>query len=307
MSVPGFPMNGGPIGAPPPQQQPQQSVGAGFTLFIPPDPGWEPFDVPDVLDKDGFYCARITKEAGRTDGTKKRGLFLTLTLQDPDVVGKNLSRFLPDPTAETKDLWFVWRGLLRSITGDVNAGKNGMQYAPGMFQGQLCYFRTKAYTEDGQIRTGVDAWITKTEWDQAVANKQHRWDIKVTPGAPAQALPGGMPGGFPMQAFPGLSGAPTAPAPGVAPMQQAPQQQPPPGAPVFQQPTQQMPPQPQQGFAQAVAPPALQAPSQGFPGFGAPAPQAAPQTTPFPGFAAPGAAPSAPQPQTTPGFPLPGR
>lgn len=338
MTIPGagFPYSGGPVPGAAPQGLPTApNQGGGFVLNIPADPNWEPFDTLDVLEMDGYYCARITKEGARTDQSKSRGVFLTLVLEDPDVRGKTLSKFLPDPTAQQKDVWFLWRGLFRAITGDLNAARSAFQYTPGMLTGQLVYFKTKAYVDDGAVRTGVDAWCTKAEWDGATAQKLHRWPVKVSPTSPGGALPTGLPGAFPVSAFPGLQGGPSAPvptsAPMVAPAGGFPGMALAPAAPAapaqVMQPPLVQPPQVMQpaaapaapaqpaafpGFAAPAAPPAPAQAAHGFPGFAQPgqgfaAPVAPPQPAQpaqaFPGF--PGAA--APQPTNgAPAFPLPG-
>lgn len=269
--------------------------GSAFVLDIPPDPTWEPFDTTDVLDNDGYYCAQITKEAVRSDSSKKPGVFLTLTIQDEDARGKILSKLMVDPRQTQKDTWFTWRNLIRSITGGLDHSRAGMQYIPGMFTNQVVYIKTGAYNDDGgNQRTGVDTFTIKAEWEAAVKAGRHRWPAKIKAGGASGALPSGLPGGFPGASFPGLPGAPTPPVPGQMPV--APQ-------PQVTVPMQQMP----QAPPQVPQMPQQQAP-QGFPGF----PQAAPQmpaqpAAPTQTFGFPAAPPStsvAPQPQA-PQFPFP--
>jgi hypothetical protein len=260
---------------------------AGLVIDIEPDPTWEPFDIPDVLEQDGYYCCRIVREGARSDSSKSPGIFLTLEIQDADAQGKRISKFLSDPRTTKSDTKFVWRNIIRSITGTLDAARAGFRYVPGAFANQIIYVRTGAYAEGDSMRTGVETFVTKDEYDQAVAGKKHRWTPK--PKGDRTALPTGLPGAFPAASgFPGMPGAPSGATPSVpappsaAPMQQAPQPQMP------QQPPQQgfggggfaAPPQPQQpqaGFA--PPPPIAPAPATGFPGFGG---QAAPAITPQP-------------------------
>ena len=132
----------------------------GFVLDIPADPSWEPFDTTDVLDQDGYYQAKITKESGRNDPGKSQGIFLTMEIQDADARGKILSRFLPDPRTAKGNVWFVWRGLLRSITGTLDGARQGLRYQPGMFTGQLVYIKTERSQRDDRVSTDIDSWVT---------------------------------------------------------------------------------------------------------------------------------------------------
>lgn len=271
----GFPGMGAVPGAP---QAPQMSVGGGFVLDVPPDATWEPFDTTDTLDKDGYYACKITKESARIDGTKSKGVFITLEIQDADAKGKIISKFLPDPRATQSNVWFIWRSIVRSIQGGLAMARSGFQYTPGAFAGQFVYVKTEAYNDDGTTRTGVGTFITKDEWQAAVAADKHRWapTVRNPAGSSVGPLPGGLPSAFPTSAFPGLPGGPSAPTPGAAPMMQ------------------QMVAPPQQ-----TAPPQQQAPAAGFGGgfpaaaspFGTPPPAAAPAAAANP-FA--GAVPSQP-------------
>lgn len=295
MSAPfGFPP-GAPGAMMPGAQQPQQPA-AAFVLDIPPDPSWEPFETTDVLPNDGYYCAQITKESPRNDSNKSSGIFMTLQIVDDDAKGKNLSRFLPDSKSTTKNTWFVWRGLLRSIYGG-EAGKalQGFRYTPGALTNAYVYIKTAAYMDDGVMRTGVDSWSTREEWEANRAKGTHRWPAKApqATGGGVGALPGGLPGSFPgggglpgggpsMPAFPPGQQAAT-PQPTAAPMATAPTSAgfpPPVGAPVSAQPAAapSFPPQ------QAAAPPPPAA-----------APPAAAVAAPPPfQFAPPAAAPAVP-------------
>jgi hypothetical protein len=307
MSAPGFGIpGGGPMMGAPAPMQPQ----VGFVLDIPADPSWEPFDTTDVLDQDGYYQAKITKESGRNDPGKSQGIFLTMEIQDADARGKILSRFLPDPRTAKGNVWFVWRGLLRSITGTLDGARQGLRYQPGMFTGQLVYIKTERSMRDDRMSTDIDAWVTGPEWQSAVQTNRHRWAPKPTQaGGNVGALPGGVPGGFPGlpgaggpatlavgQGLPGMPSAAlpiaqpgavpaTTPQPGGAPFAAPPAQQQPAFAPP---PVQQAfaPPPVQQTFAPppvtapAVDPAAPPAPGQpfsfaAFPGMGAPPPVAA--------------------------------
>jgi hypothetical protein len=291
-------------------QAPQMSVGGGFVLDIPPDATWEPFDTTDTLDKDGYYACKITKESARIDGTKSKGVFITLEIQDADAKGKIISKFLPDPRATQSNVWFIWRSIVRSIQGGLAMARSGFQYTPGAFAGQFVYVKTEAYNDDGTTRTGVGTFITKDEWQAAVTADKHRWapTVRNPGGAGVGPLPGGLPSAFPTSAFPGLPGGPSAPTPGGAPMVQQP--------PMMQQPPVQMAQPPQAapqfgaGFAApnpfgappppAAAPTAFAGavPSQPFSAFGQP--QGAPLQQPF--AAAPGQqyVPPPPAPGTVP-------
>ncbi len=245
-----------------------QQAGAGFVLMIPADPTWEPFEMTDSLDNDGYYLARIKGEKPRTDADKSAGLFLTLEILDQDAAGKTVSKFLPDPNRTKGNTWWIWRSLIRSITGSLEVAKQGLNYTPGMFMGQVVAIRTAAYADDNATRTGVEAFVLKSEHDEAVAANRHRWPAKVKPAGagPVGALPGGLPAAFPGVGGGGLPGAPSG---GGVPR--------PSGAPPIVQ-----------GFPQAGAP------AQAGPG-------AVPATAIFPSPAMPApAAPTAPA-----GFPSP--
>ena len=280
-----------------------QGGGAGLVINIPADPNWEPFDTTDTLEMDGYYCARIKQEKARTgDGSQKAGVFLTLELGDPDALGKILSKFMLDPTTTAKDTWWTWRSLMRSIIGNTDGGKAAFQYTPGAFAGKICYLRTGAYTDnDGTTRTGVDAFVTQSEWQEAVTQKKHRWPARAkSGGGPAGsvgALPtggGGLSAAFPGAGSGGLPGAPAAPmgfpasaGSAPAPTAAAPMQAPP--APTGFPPTAAPAAQAPAGFPVA-APPAVAQAGFAFPPApavaaaqnGAPAPQ--PAGNGFPAF-----------------------
>lgn len=259
----GFPMPGAAAAMPgaPQMQQEASAPSAGFVLMIPPDPSWEPFDSTDVLEKDGIYCCKIVKEAGRSNTGKTAGVFLTLQIQDEDAKGKTLSKFMSDPRGAKSDIWWTWRSLVRSITGRLDEAKAGLQYTPGMFTNHLVYVKTAGYQDGQDVRTGVDGFVTKDEWEAAAKTGAHRWAAKVKSGG--AALPTGLPGGFPggsTASFPGLPGAPAGAMGGVS----AP-------APTAASP---MVPPPPQVATQSVAPPSAPQPAPGimagFPGFPTP-------------------------------------
>ena len=258
MTTPGFGIPGANMMGAPAPMQPQ----VGFVLDIPADPTWEPFDTTDVLDQDGYYQCKIAKESGRNDANKSQGIFLTMEVQDADARGKILSRFLPDPRTAKGNVWFVWRGLLRSITGSIDGARQGLRYQPGMFTGQLVYVKTERSHRDDRTSTDIDTWVTMTEWQAAVTANRHRWAPKpVQQGGNMGALPAGT-GGFPglpgtsgpaMAGLPvgqGLPGMPSAAAP-IAPATPqpggAPFAGPPPAAAA--PPAQTYAPPPQQQFA----------------------------------------------------------
>ena len=292
-AFPGMPAAAAP-GAQPQQQQP---AGSGFVLVIPPDMDWQPIDSTDVLEKDGYYMARIKTEKAQTGEKDNHGVWLTLELGDPDVVGKQLSKFMVDPRATKGDTWWTWRSLLRSITGQIQGGQAGMTYTPGALAGQIVYIRTGAYIDKkGGTATGVDAFITRPEWEEAVTKNTHRWEAKPKSrsegGGPAGALPGaGSSAAFPGLGSGGLPGLPNNPMNPVT-------------APSAPQPAAAAP------MAQAAAAPV------GFPAVAPPVAPVAPAAPQFGGFpaapgfgggfappAAPPAAPTAPQPGATQAFP----
>lgn len=286
----GFPNAGFP-GAPGMPQQ--QAPAAGFVLNIPADPNWEPIQTSDVLEKDGYYMARIIDEKPRNDDNKQQ-LILTLELLDQDVQGKILSKFMPHAETTQKNTWFLWRGLLRSIGGSTAHGKQAFQYTPGVLKGQIVYFKTEPYVgKDGTMTTSVGDWCMKSDWEEAHKTGRARWTPKVPQHMnPAGALPSGVPGfgggmpalpaapgmmpglpGAPGGAFPGLPGAPNVPAPPGTPMQQP-------------------PPQPQVVVPQQPIPVQPQAPV--FPPQFAPVPSQQPQAPAAPMFAPPQMAPQPP-------------
>lgn len=299
---PGAPgaMPGGVPGAP---MQPafggqQPAAPVAFVLDIPADPTWEPMEMSDTLAMDGFYAAKIVGEKPR-EGNNGLQVIFTLELIDPDVAGKKISRFLPHPAQTKGDTWFLWRGLLRSIGGTTDHGRQAMRYTPGMFVGQYVYVKTEAYWDDkGVQRTGVADWRMRTEWEEACKTNRHRWAVRqpASPAGSVGALPTGLPG------FPGMPGAPggmpggpqmpTAPAagvpqPGTAPMQPPPQQPQVQTAPVLPGAPMAAPPPPAQpGFA----------PPQPPPGFAPPQPVQTTQPS-FPAF--PGQNGAVPQPPPT--------
>lgn len=197
-----FTMNGSTAPAP-------SAAPGPFVLELPSDPSWEPMDIADVLEQDGFYSGVIVGEKAKTDG-EKPGVWLTIALSDADVAGKKVQKFLGDPRVNPK-LMFLWRGILRSISGSTDAAKGAFSYAVGRFTGATVYFKTEAYADkEGNHRTGVQDWLTKGEFDQAVAKNQHRWPAKIR--STATSTPTGLPAGFGI-AFPPAPPAPPAAAP----------------------------------------------------------------------------------------------
>lgn len=313
----GFPGASAPGGVP--GGVPGQAVApiAGFVLQIPADPTWEPFDTTDTLEADGFYCGRISREKVSSDSESKAGVFLTFDLQDTDAQGKRLSKKMMDPKSTTKDSWWVWRSLIRSITGTTEQGKAAFTYTVGCMTGHLVYFRTGAYLDNsGEIRTGVDAFVTQAEWQEAqkAGGARYRWPPKTRnaggSGAGAVgALPSGLPATFPGAGAGGLPGMPmggSAPQPGAAPMQQPPQMAAQPTASPFGAPPPAIPTGGPPASPFAPAPGGAPSPFAAAPGaspFGAP-----PPTGPAPQHVQPVNG-SAPQPAmgTFPGFPpIPG-
>lgn len=264
-------------------------AGGGFVLDIPADPNWEPFETTDVLEKDGYYACKITREAARSDSAKSSGVFLTLEIVDEDARGKRLSKFMMDPRTAKSNVWFVWRNLFMSITGNKAQAQAAIRYTPGMLTGQYVFVKTEPYQDGETLRTSVQTFVTKDEWENATKENRHRW---VTKPKAASALPGGLPGGFPGggSGFPGLPGAPAA---GTAPQASMPAPQPM-AAPA---PAVTAPMAPPPVMQPAAAPSPFTSP--GFGGFAAPPPvmQAAPPVAPAaPQFAAP----VAPQPAGAP-------
>jgi hypothetical protein len=306
---PGFAAPGGfaPGGAP---AYPQHAAPEpAFVLDIPADPTWQPIEGGDTLEKDGYYCGKIINEKVKNDDGKLQ-VIMTVELQDPDAVGKKLSKFMPNPGQTTKDTWWLWRSLMRSIYGTVEHAQQAMRYTPGTFNGAYVYFKTEAYADGrGVMRTGIGEWVTRDGWEEAQKPgsggvPRNRWPAKINaaqnPGV--GALPGGT-GGLPGMPGGGLPGAPSTgglpgmpsmpttvpsglPMPGSAPMQQA--------APAFAAPPQ----------TQTIqAPQAPVQPAFAFP----PAPVAAPPQAAGPAFPPPPAN-GIPQPNAAgiaAGFPPP--
>lgn len=264
----GNPFAGNPFAGAQPgaaQAAPKQVL-TGFSL--PADPTWEPMEFGDFLEQNGYYAARIVSEKA-TDSK----FIMMFELLDADAAGKRVSGFFGDPGEDPKAI-NKWRGLMLSITGNKDAARVNVDYRPGLFTGQTVYFKTGSYAaNNGDMRTGIDNFITAQEYQAHVAGGKHRWkaEVKAKPslaGGPAGAF--GLPAGLP----PGV-GVPMPPA----------------AAPVQAPPTQAQ--QVVAGFntgAQLGAPPP--APPQQF-GF---APPAAP----------PAAPPPAPPAAIPPGVPQPG-
>ena len=280
----GFPGMAGMPGAAPAAAPMAAPAGVGFVLDIPADPAWEPFEMADVLDLDGYYCFRITKEAPRNDPGKSAGIFLTLEIQDQDARGKTLSRFLPDPRTAKGNVWFLWRGLMRSISGNMDFARSAIRYAAGMFTNQICYAKVERELVNDRMVSSLDAWVTQAEYTAAVQGNKHRWAARTVqhPSGAVGALPGGTPGGFPgmgtAMGLPTGGGLPGSPSPAV-PIAQAPMTpQPPVAYAPQQQPVAEAPPAmapPPVAAPVAFAPPAPPQPGQPFsfaqfPGMGAP-------------------------------------
>lgn len=189
-------------------------------FIIPADPTWEPMEFDDTLAQDGAYAARVTSDKSAAIGTKG-GIRVTLELQDADVAGKRLSKFLQDPRENDK-VWFLWRGIMRSITGSTDGARAGFTYQPGTFTGQLVYFKVESYTDNnGERRSGVGQWLTKGEYEEIVAKGKHRWAPAAVSAGGRAAPASGTPAGSPFGAFPGLPA--TVPQPATtAPVQTAP-------------------------------------------------------------------------------------
>lgn len=294
---------------------PQQTGGA-FVLDIPPDPTWEPFDQTDTLEKDGYYCFRVKSESAAREG-QKAGVFLTLEIQDADAKGKIISKKLGDPRLTDKESFWVWRSLIRSITGGLDHARAGMRYTPGAFANMIVYGKTSAYTDGkNNTRTGVDTFITKAEYDTSVASGGHRWAPHLSGGgsSAAGALPSGLPASFPGMGTGGLPGGPGAPTGAPQPTAAAPMQQQPSAIAVATTPG--TAPQPASAFApvtggfplqtQPAGAPAALPQTQAGPFAFPPGPGGAPPPG-FPPAAAPAPTNGAPQPSTFPTFPgLPG-
>lgn len=238
-----------------------------FQLAIPEDPTWEPMEFSDVLEQDGAYCAVISGEKVTTINDKT-GIMFTFKLQDPDVAGRTLSKFLQDPRQNEK-VMFLWRGMMRSLAGSTEGARGGVQYVPGAWTGGVVYFKVESYIndKDGERKSGIGQLLTKSEYDTIVATGKQRWAPQVRGGSrgAAAGTPNGLPTGFP--GMPGVVPPPPATQPVVT------------GGPLG-------------GFTPPVAP-AVPAPA-GF-GFAPPAP-AAPVAPP----------PAPPAPPAAGGFSFPG-
>lgn len=162
---------------------------------LPADPSWEPIESTDFLELNGYYCARITAEK-----PVEKGVWLTLEIQDPDAAGKKIQTMLDDVSVDPKGTW-KWRGLILSITGNKAAAQQPIAYNPGanLMVGQLVYLKTQSFETKGNLRTGMETWITKTDWEAAAKGGKHRWKAEVK-NAPTGGFgtPGGLPGGFPV-------------------------------------------------------------------------------------------------------------
>lgn len=252
--------------AAPPFTPPHQQPNAGMVIDIDADAAWEPIEQTDFLEKDGFFCCQIIRENARNDDRNTPGIFLTLQIQDEDMRGKTISKFMTDPKASKNDTRFVWRLLVLSITGNKDQARSALRYQPGMFTGQKCYVKTNAdvHSKSGKNITNVDNFVTQAEWEQAVKENRHRWAPQQKAKSAVGTPPGfGAPaGGFaPLQAMVGGPSAPTAPAPtGQPPMQSAPQSTGFPPAGHAQQPAQPAAPQ-----APTTAPQPSGAAPAGFP------------------------------------------
>lgn len=190
------------------------SNGIDFTMELPADPTWEPMSFADVLEQDGCYSGTVVGEKTVVDGDKP-GVWLTIELADADVRGRRLQKFLPDLQHAPKQA-FNWRGIIMSMHGK-EAARSAFRYQKGVFTGGTVFFKTGAYTNNktGDVATGIDEWLLKADYEQAVAKNAHRWPRKVEgkSGAPGAfglpTAPTGLPTGF---------GAPVPqPAPAAAP------------------------------------------------------------------------------------------
>lgn len=290
------PFGGGGF-TPPATQNPMAAPNSAFVISIDADPTWEPLDTFDLLEVDGLFAVKVTKESVQNgDGGKTRGVFMTLQIQDNDLKGKVVSKFMTDPASAKNDVRFTWRLLIMSLGHNKDVARAAFNYQPGMLTGKMLYCRTKrGQNRDGKQITNVENFVTREDYELALKENRHRWKAEVAI-APT-SLPSGVPpvGG----AFAGLGafGAPGAPtgAPAGGPMMGSPT---PTAATPFAAPVAAAPvTAPAGGFA-AVPPPAMvvspaqaMVPQNGFPP-GAPAqafsqPPVAPTTSPVPGAASP--------------------
>lgn len=202
------------------------TTAAPFVLEIPADPTWEPIEFSDVLEQDGVFAAVITAErVGEVNS--KPGVWFDFKLQDADVAGKKLSKFMIDPRVNEKVLTF-WRKLLMSIGGSKEAGKGGLQYTPGRLTGQIVYFKTEGYVgSKGDVQTGVQDFMTKTEYDAHVAQGRSRWPVAATLNKPSGfgGSPTGLPTGIPQPTAVGQAGPTSVQANPSVPFQPIPQTQ----------------------------------------------------------------------------------
>ena len=157
-------------------------------FVVPADPAWEPFDLTDLLAKDGWLRCLIT---GVDDATQGEGYFVKLEVQDEDLAGSKLSK---NVGSKTKDVSWVWRQIIHSITGDKQAAKNGCNGDPdAVFKGHTCYVKTERYVQEkGDERTGVAKFGTKEEYEaaRAAGGAHFRWEPRVrqqTTGLPSGA------------------------------------------------------------------------------------------------------------------------
>lgn len=197
-----------------------------MNIELAADPTWEPMSFADVLDQDGCYHGIIVAEKPTSQEANKPGIWITIELQDADVRGKRLQKMLPDVSASPKSA-FIWRGLIMSAMGK-EAARQSFRYQEGVFQGWNVYVKTGAYESKDRIATGIDEWLVKADYDQAVAKNAHRWPRKVEAKASSAGvfgLPTGLPTGFGSPVTP--PGGVQVPGAAVATAQPSPVPQPP--------------------------------------------------------------------------------
>ena len=175
---------------------PAASGSVGFE--IPADPTWEPLEFADVLDHDGYFCAKIIAEK-----QIREKFVVSFELQDEDVRGKRLDKWFSDPRIDDKAI-DQWRALLLAISGSKDAARGRFSYVPGRVTGATVYLKSGAFIGNkGEQRTGIDKFITKEEHAAAVAQGKHRWPAVARDSAPKSSGFGALPAGLPV-AFPGV-------------------------------------------------------------------------------------------------------
>ena len=117
-----------------------------ISIIVPAKPDWEPFDVNDVLENDGYFQAMLTKISQRgADSGSTPGAFLNFTIEDEDCAGAVIGKFVG---SKDKDVTFIYRQMVYSATGDKATAKSGFEITEA-WCGQLrVWLKTGEYLDD---------------------------------------------------------------------------------------------------------------------------------------------------------------